>query len=73
MAETKSVATDGEDHLLAWPKKDNRHFLRAVYRVGDLDRTIKYIFFNLTLNLCLLSFFMAMHFLSSDSTLNALE
>lgn len=42
MAETKSVATDGEDHLLEWPKKDNRHFLRAVYRVGDLDRTIKF-------------------------------
>lgn len=29
--------------LLEWPKKDKRRLLHAVYRVGDLDRTIKYI------------------------------
>lgn len=30
------------DELLEWPKKDKRRLLHAVYRVGDLDRTIKY-------------------------------
>ncbi|XP_024933995.2 lactoylglutathione lyase GLX1-like [Ziziphus jujuba] len=28
--------------LLEWPKKDKRRLLHAVYRVGDLDRTIKF-------------------------------
>lgn len=28
--------------LLEWAKKDKRRFLHAVYRVGDLDRTIKF-------------------------------
>ncbi|GKV15995.1 hypothetical protein SLEP1_g26710 [Rubroshorea leprosula] len=28
--------------ILEWPKKDNRRFLQVVYRVGDLDRTIKF-------------------------------
>ncbi|CAI8590680.1 unnamed protein product [Vicia faba] len=28
--------------LLEWPKKDNHRFLHVVYRVGDLDRTIKF-------------------------------
>lgn len=41
MAEAaSSVAPNAE--LLEWPKKDNRRFLHVVYRVGDLDRTIKY-------------------------------
>ena len=31
------------DELLEWPKKDKRRFLHAVHRVGDLDRTIKYV------------------------------
>ncbi|MCA0772558.1 VOC family protein, partial [Vibrio vulnificus] len=30
------------DELLEWPKKDKRRFLHVVYRVGDLDRTIKF-------------------------------
>lgn len=30
------------DELLEWPKKDKRRFLHAVYRVGDLEKTIKY-------------------------------
>jgi lactoylglutathione lyase len=30
------------DELLEWPKKDKRRFLHAVYRVGDLERTIKF-------------------------------
>ncbi|TKY54002.1 putative lactoylglutathione lyase [Spatholobus suberectus] len=28
--------------LLEWPKKDKRRLLHVVYRVGDLDRTIKF-------------------------------
>ncbi|KGN64513.1 lactoylglutathione lyase GLX1 [Cucumis sativus] len=38
----KHVAPDGDEQLLEWPGKDNRRFVRAVYRVGDLDRTIKF-------------------------------
>lgn len=30
--------------LLEWAKQDKRRFLHAVYRVGNLDRTIKYVF-----------------------------
>ncbi|XP_012452100.1 lactoylglutathione lyase GLX1 [Gossypium raimondii] len=36
-----SAAVPGTE-LLEWPKKDNRRLLHAVYRVGDLDRTIKF-------------------------------
>ncbi|KAL0542920.1 hypothetical protein IC582_018001 [Cucumis melo] len=35
-----SLAPNAE--LLDWPKKDKRRFLHVVYRVGDLDRTIKF-------------------------------
>ena len=40
MAEAASAVPS--DELLEWPKKDKRRLLHAVYRVGDLDRTIKY-------------------------------
>ncbi|KAJ7946300.1 Lactoylglutathione lyase [Quillaja saponaria] len=40
MAGTAAVAPSSE--LLEWPKKDKRRFLHAVYRVGDLERTIKF-------------------------------
>lgn len=40
MAEAGQVAPNAE--LLEWPKKDKRRFLHVVYRVGDLDRTIKF-------------------------------
>ncbi|KAA8520080.1 hypothetical protein F0562_014336 [Nyssa sinensis] len=40
MAESAPVVPS--DELLEWPKKDKRRFLHAVYRVGDLDRTIKF-------------------------------
>jgi lactoylglutathione lyase len=40
MAEAAHVAPNAE--LLEWPKKDKRRFLHVVYRVGDLDRTIKF-------------------------------
>ncbi|XP_068322565.1 lactoylglutathione lyase GLX1-like [Pyrus communis] len=39
-AEGKAVAPNAD--VLEWPKKDKRRFLHAVYRVGDLDRTIKF-------------------------------
>jgi len=37
-----STATT-QDDLLTWVKNDKRRMLHVVYRVGDLDRTIKYI------------------------------
>ncbi|KAH9749548.1 Lactoylglutathione lyase GLX1 [Citrus sinensis] len=40
MAEASPAAANAE--LLEWPKKDKRRLLHAVYRVGDLDRTIKF-------------------------------
>ena len=40
MAETRKFAPG--DDLLEWVQKDNRRFLHAVYRVGDIDRAIKY-------------------------------
>lgn len=33
------------DDLLEWTKKDKRRLLHAVYRVGNLDKTIKYVSF----------------------------
>ncbi|KAL5842492.1 hypothetical protein ACOSQ3_013095 [Xanthoceras sorbifolium] len=38
--EAAPIAHNAE--LLEWPKKDNRRFLHVVYRVGNLDRTIKF-------------------------------
>lgn len=32
-----------EETALEWVKKDKRRMLHVVYRVGDLDRTIKYV------------------------------
>lgn len=43
MASEEAIETGIEsENLLDWPKKDKRRFLHAVYRVGDLDRTIKF-------------------------------
>ncbi|KAL8136770.1 hypothetical protein V2J09_002771 [Rumex salicifolius] len=33
---------EGAPDVLEWPQKDKHRFLHAVYRVGDLDRTIKF-------------------------------
>ena len=35
-----STATS-QENALEWVKKDNRRMLHVVYRVGDMDRTIK--------------------------------
>ncbi|GMY36872.1 lactoylglutathione lyase GLX1 [Fagus crenata] len=40
MAEAAHVAPNAE--VFEWPKKDNRRLLHVVYRVGDLERTIKF-------------------------------
>ena len=32
-----------QETALEWVKKDKRRMLHVVYRVGDLDRTIKYV------------------------------
>ena len=37
-----STATT-QENVLEWVKKDKRRMLHVVYRVGDLERTIKYI------------------------------
>lgn len=42
MAEASTAAVASNPELLEWPKKDRRRFLHAVYRVGDLDRTIEF-------------------------------
>ena len=36
-----SEAEKSPEVVLEWPKKDKKRLLHAVYRVGDLDRTIK--------------------------------
>lgn len=47
MAATGNVAqastAAAPDNVLEWVKKDKRRLLHVVYRVGDLDRTIKYV------------------------------
>ena len=32
-----------QEEALRWAKKDRRRLLHVVYRVGDLDKTIKYV------------------------------
>jgi lactoylglutathione lyase len=38
-AGTESASSD--ESILEWEKADNRRFLHVVYRVGDLEKTIK--------------------------------
>nr|KYP61644.1 Lactoylglutathione lyase [Cajanus cajan] len=38
----QSVAAASPENVLEWVKQDNRRMLHVVYRVGDLDRTIKF-------------------------------
>ncbi|KAL9330145.1 hypothetical protein ACSQ67_005148 [Phaseolus vulgaris] len=39
---SQSVAAASPENVLEWVKQDNRRMLHVVYRVGDLDRTIKF-------------------------------
>lgn len=32
------------ENILDWVKQDKRRLLHVVYRVGDLDKTIKYVY-----------------------------
>ncbi|XP_020572271.1 probable lactoylglutathione lyase, chloroplastic [Phalaenopsis equestris] len=40
IAQTSTTIT--QENALEWAKKDNRRLLHVVYRVGDLDKTIKF-------------------------------
>ena len=42
MATSSAATTTNEEILLEFVKKDTRRMLHVVYRVGDLDKTIKY-------------------------------
>lgn len=42
---TQASTATTQENVLEWVKKDKRRMLHVVYRVGDLDRTIKYISF----------------------------
>ncbi|THU48477.1 hypothetical protein C4D60_Mb09t26660 [Musa balbisiana] len=42
MASNTVEETVPSENVLEWVEKDKRRFLHAVYRVGDLDRTIKF-------------------------------
>ena len=41
---TQASTTVSQEEALEWVKKDKRRLLHVVYRVGDLDKTIKYPF-----------------------------
>lgn len=41
-AQAAATSFSSNDEAFAWAKKDNRRLLHVVYRVGDLDRTIKF-------------------------------
>lgn len=43
MAQPSASVT--ENNEVEWVKNDSRRMLHVVYRVGDLDKTIKYICF----------------------------
>lgn len=43
MAQASTYVT--ENNAIDWVKNDNRRMLHVVYRVGNLDKTIKYICF----------------------------
>lgn len=42
MASGQEAEVVASENVLEWSQKDKRRFLHAVYRVGDLDRTIKF-------------------------------
>lgn len=42
MAASDPALASGTENLVEWAKSDNRRFLHVVYRVGDLDKTIKF-------------------------------
>lgn len=43
----QSSTTVTRENVLGWAKNDKRRLLHVVYRVGDLDKTIKYVYMDL--------------------------
>ena len=39
----QASTTTSQEKALEWAKKDNRRLLHVVYRVGDLDKTIRFV------------------------------
>lgn len=50
---SQSVAAASPENVLEWVKQDKRRMLHVVYRVGDLDRTIKYALYYIPIGSCL--------------------
>ena len=57
MASSMVEETVPSENVLEWVEKDKRRFLHAVYRVGDLDRTIKCVSIRLLCKYCTQSMF----------------
>ena len=38
----QASTTTSQEDVLEWAKKDRRRLLHVVYRVGDMEKTIKY-------------------------------
>lgn len=47
----QASTTASPENVLEWVKQDKRRLLHVVYRVGDLDRTIKYVSLSLQCSL----------------------
>lgn len=43
----QASTTTTKENVLEWVKTDNRRMLHVVYRVGDLEKTIKYVYMEL--------------------------
>ena len=41
MGNATQASTATDENILQWVKEDKRRMLHVVYRVGDMDRTIK--------------------------------
>uniref|UniRef100_A0A453M5G7 VOC domain-containing protein n=1 Tax=Aegilops tauschii subsp. strangulata TaxID=200361 RepID=A0A453M5G7_AEGTS len=41
-AQAAATSFSSNDEAFTWAKKDNRRLLHVVYRVGDIDKTIKF-------------------------------
>lgn len=50
MASGAEVESLSSENLLEWAQKHKHRFLHAVYRVGDLDRTIKSVLSKISLS-----------------------
>lgn len=53
---THASTASTQENVLEWVKQDKRRMLHVVYRVGDLDRTIKYKYLDVPYFACLVLF-----------------